>query len=34
MRHYALELMGKDTLRTWEAALDAFLLSAKQLGKI
>jgi len=34
LRHYALELQGKDTLRPWEAALDAFLASAKEQGKI
>ena len=34
LRHYALELQGKDTLRPWEEALDAFLVEAKALGKI
>lgn len=34
LRHYALELMGKDTLRHWEDALDAFLASAREHGKI
>lgn len=34
MRHYALELMGRDTLRPWEDALDAFLISAREQGKI
>jgi len=34
LRHYALELMGRDTLRPWEDALDAFLASARELGKI
>ncbi len=34
MRHYALELMGRDTLRPWEDALDAFLASAREHGKI
>ena len=34
LRHYALELMGKDTLRPWEDALDAFFTSARELGKI
>lgn len=34
MRHYALELQGKDTLRPWDAALDDFLASAKAQGKI
>lgn len=34
MRRYALELMGKDTLRPWEEALDAFLESARENGKI
>ncbi len=34
LRHYALELMGKDNLRPWEDALDAFLASAKDAGKI
>ncbi len=34
LRHYALELMGKDTLRPWEDALDAFLTSAREHGKI
>ena len=34
LRHYALELQGKDTLRPWEDALDAFLASARELGKI
>ena len=34
LRHYALELMGWDTLRPWEDALDAFLASAREQGKI
>jgi dTDP-4-dehydrorhamnose reductase len=34
LRHYALEMMGKDTLRHWEDALDAFLASAREQGKI
>lgn len=34
LRHYALELMGQDTLRPWEDALDAFLASAREQGKI
>lgn len=34
LRHYALELMGRDTLRPWEDALDAFLASAREQGKI
>ena len=34
LRHYALELMGRDTLRPWEDALDAFLTSAREHGKI
>ena len=34
LRHYALELQGKDTLRPWEDALDAFLASAREQGKI
>ena len=34
MRHYALELQGKDTLRPWPDALDDFLAEAKRLGKI
>jgi dTDP-4-dehydrorhamnose reductase len=34
MRHYALELMGRDSLRPWEDALDAFLASAREHGKI
>ncbi len=34
LRHYALELMGRDTLRPWEDALEAFLASARELGKI
>ena len=34
LRHYALELMGRDTLRPWEDALDAFLASAREHGKI
>ncbi|MGI4792246.1 MAG: dTDP-4-dehydrorhamnose reductase [Janthinobacterium lividum] len=34
MRHYALELMGRDTLRPWEEALEAFLASAREQGKI
>ncbi len=32
MRRYALELMGRDTLRPWEDALDAFLASAREQG--
>jgi len=34
LRHYALELQGRDTLRPWPDALDNFLASARQLGKI
>ncbi len=34
LRHYALELIGRDTLRPWEDALDAFLASAREQGKI
>jgi len=34
MRHYALELQGRDTLRPWQDALDDFLVSAKEHGKI
>jgi len=34
LRHYALELMGRDTLRPWEEALDAFLMAAREQGKI
>ena len=34
LRHYVLELQGKDTLRPWESALDAFLASAREFGKI
>ncbi len=34
LRRYALELQGRDTLRPWEDALDAFLLSAREQGKI
>ena len=34
MRRYALELMGRDTLRPWPDALDAFLASAREQGKI
>jgi dTDP-4-dehydrorhamnose reductase len=34
LRRYALELMGRDTLRSWEDALDAFLASAREQGKI
>ncbi len=34
LRHYALELMGRDTLRPWEDALEAFLASAREQGKI
>ena len=34
LRHYALELQGRDTLRPWEDALDDFLASARALGKI
>ena len=34
LRRYALELMGRDTLRPWEDALDAFLASAREQGKI
>lgn len=33
MRHYALELMGRDTLRPWPDALDAFIADAKAAGK-
>jgi dTDP-4-dehydrorhamnose reductase len=34
LRHYALELQGRDTLRPWEDALDAFLAAAREAGKI
>ena len=34
LRRYALDLMGRDTLRLWEDALDAFLVSAREHGKI
>lgn len=34
LRHYALELQGKDNLRPWEDALDAFLTAAQDQGKI
>jgi dTDP-4-dehydrorhamnose reductase len=34
LRHYALELMGRDTLRPWEDALDDFLAAAREQGKI
>ena len=34
LRHYALELMGRDTLRSWEDALGAFLISAREHGKV
>lgn len=34
LRHYALELMGRDTLRPWEDALDAFLAEAREQRKI
>lgn len=34
MRHYALELQGKDPLRPWQDALDDFLASAQAHGKI
>ncbi len=34
MRHYALELQGRDTLRPWDAALDTFLADAREHGKI
>jgi dTDP-4-dehydrorhamnose reductase len=34
MRHYALELQGRDTLRPWPDALDDFLASARAAGKI
>ena len=34
LRHYALELMGRDTLRPWEDALGAFLISAREHGKV
>lgn len=34
MRHYALELQGRDNLRPWDDALDAFLASAREQGKI
>lgn len=34
LRHYALELQGRDTLRPWPDALDAFLASAREHGKI
>ncbi len=34
LRRYALELMGRDNLRPWENALEAFLVSAREHGKI
>jgi len=34
MRHYMLELQGKDDLRPWEDALDEFLAAARAAGKI
>ena len=34
LRHYALELMGRDTLRPWADALDAFLVAAREQGRI
>lgn len=34
LRRYALELLGQDTLRPWEAALDDFLTAARAQGKI
>ncbi len=34
MRHYALELLGKDHLRPWQTALDDFLAAAKAHNKI
>ena len=34
MRHYALELQGRDTLRPWQDALTDFLASAKAHGKL
>ena len=34
LRNYVLELQGKDTLKPWEEALDAFLASARENGKI
>jgi dTDP-4-dehydrorhamnose reductase len=34
LRHYALELQGRDTLRRWQDALDAFIASARDAGKI
>jgi dTDP-4-dehydrorhamnose reductase len=34
MRRYALELMGKDDLRPWEAALDDFIAAAHSQGKL
>ena len=34
LRRYALELMGRDSLRPWQDALDAFLASAREQGKI
>lgn len=34
LRHYALELMDRDTLRPWPDALDAFLAEARAQGKI
>ena len=34
LRHYVLELQGNDTVRPWEEALDAFLVSAREFGKI
>ena len=34
MRHYALELQGKDFLRPWQDALDDFLASARAHGRL
>ena len=34
LRHYALELQGRDTLPPWEDALDRFLEAARAAGKL
>ncbi len=34
MRRYALELLGLDTMRPWDAALTEFIAEAKRAGKI
>lgn len=34
LRHFALEMLGMDTLRPWPKALDAFLAEARAHGKI